>query len=322
MLRRIPFFSGFAGLFRFNITTFLILALAVIIAATAYLCPGCLTVNQLLRVAKQATFLGLAAMGQTVVMLTGGIDLSIGQVLLMTQVLAADLMAGSNANILWVLPLLLGLAGLIGLINGAIIAYTDVPPLIMTFAMSSVIQGGYLLYTGGAPTGDAPSIIRYLGSAELGGVVPVPLLVWIVLAVVGVIVLRRTTFGESIYLVGSNPVTARLSGIDVKKITILAYVISSCAAALAGILLVGYVGFGTLELGQDFLLNPLAAAVIGGTTFAGGEGGLLGTIGGALVMQFLSNLLLIMRVGEPGQRVIQGLIIGGMVAFYEWRKRR
>ncbi|MFP4588836.1 MAG: ABC transporter permease [Candidatus Bipolaricaulota bacterium] len=309
------------GEIQFTSTAIISLGLIFLISLTAIICPACVTVNQMLRIAKQASVLGVAAMGQTVVMLTGGIDLSIGQVLIMSEVLAADLMAGQNANILWVVLLLLGMAAVIGAINGTVIALTNIPPLIMTFAMSSVIQGGYLLYTGGAPTGRAPPFLRFIGSGEIGGLFPTPLLVWFLLAGSGIFVLRRTVFGQSLYLVGSNPQAADLSGVSVNKITITSYVISSCAAVIAGLLLVGYVGVGTMELGQDFTLNPIAASVIGGTTFAGGHGGLLGTVGGTLIMQFLGNLLIIMRMGEPIKRIIQGIIIGGMVAFYQWRKR-
>ena len=164
------------------------------------------------------------------------------------------------------------LAAAIGLVNGTMIAKTGIPPIIMTIAMGFAIRGSYLVMTKGAPRGNVPEILRYIGRGRLFDLVPIATLVWLALSFVAILLLRRTAAGRAVYYTGSNPIAARLSGISTDWTIILTYVASSVFAALSGLLISGFIGSGTLDAGVDYMLSPIAASVIGGTTFPAVQG--------------------------------------------------
>jgi len=295
--------------------------LVILILTSSIVAPQILQPRQFMEIIRQGTSVAIAGMGQTTVMLVRGADLSIGEIVTLTNIFASDLMGKKGQAVLWVCILCLLMGAFIGFINGLVIVNTNIPPLVMTLGMAWMLRGISLVYSGGAPTGSIPPILRFIGGGDIAGFFPVAVIVLAIVAAIGIIFLSKTSWGAMIYYTGSNPRAAYLSGVPVKKITILAYIISGVSAAIAGLLLSGYIGIGTFRVGgMSLTLNSFAASVLGGTTFAGGEGGLTGTVLGAIIIQFLNSLVIILGLGEPGKLIMRGIIIVGMVTLYTRRK--
>jgi ribose transport system permease protein len=299
-----------------------VLGLVVVLIGIAIMSPYSLHPVSFLNTTKEASYLGVVAIGQTIVMLTGGIDMSLYEIVSLTNVFAANFMQPKGYSIILITILSLLLAAAIGMVNGTMIAKTGIPSIIMTIAMGFAVRGTYLVLTKGAPRGDIPDVIRFIGRGKIFNLVPVALFVWLGLAILTVLVLTRTPAGRAIYCTGSNPLAARLSGIRTDMVIITAYMTSSITAAVTGLLVSGYLGMGTLNAGEGYLLAPIAATVIGGTTFAGGIGGVGGTIIGALIIRYLDNLLTLLRAKYAGKLVVQGIIIGGIAMIYSRQKER
>ncbi|MEZ4622614.1 MAG: ABC transporter permease [Caldilineaceae bacterium] len=289
-------------------------ALALLLIVAAVISPSMYTGQSIFLNLRQASQLGIVALGQTLVMLVGGLDLSVTGVIVLTSVIIADVGEGQNALILPGVLLALAVGALIGLANGVLIAKRNVPPFVATLGMLVLIRGGQLAYTKGIPSGQLPDGLRLLGAPL--GMIPVSLLLWIGLALLLGLALTRTAYGRYIFAVGSNRVTAYLSGVAVDRILISAYLICSLLAVVAGVVLSGYVGYVDRYLGRGFDLDSITAAVVGGTSFGGGKGTLLGTAAGVLLVQFLSSLLLQLGLDVQVQLVVKGLVVIGAVALY------
>ena len=285
--------------------------------------PAMLSGAQILNVLQVAAFLGLVATGQTLALLVGGIDLSVGGIVTLTNIVSTSLMLGDNGNIPLAVAVCLGLGILIGLVNGLLVALLGVAPLIATLAMNSMLFGAALVYTGGAPHGSAATAFKLIGQGRLLGL-PASAVSWIVVAAVVAFALRRTTLGRWIYAVGANPEAARLMGVPVAGTLVLAYVLSAILAVLGGFLITSYIGNPSLGIGDQFLLSSVAAAVVGGTALTGGIGSVVTTIGGALFMTELVSFTNIARVATGTQYIVQGALIALSVVVYRAldRKRR
>jgi ribose transport system permease protein len=213
-----------------------------------------------------------------------------------------------------------GLGAVFGLINGLLITKRKVAPFIATLGMAIVITGAQLVWTNGAPKGDMPDLIRFLGR---GGVGPIPaaLIVFTILSIVAAFVLRRTVFGRRVYAVGGNAEAARLSGTNTDRVIIGVYVISGVMAALGGIILGGFIGVSDNWVGKGLELDSIAAVVIGGTSLFGGRGGVSGTAAGVILLTILLNLVLLLGLPVEVQLVVKGLVIIGAVTVYTQRRR-
>jgi ribose/xylose/arabinose/galactoside ABC-type transport system permease subunit len=264
---------------------------------------------------KQAAALGIVAVGQTLAILTGGIDLSVASVMALMSVLASHWMNGEDRLAIPVAILALGVAAAIGLANGLMVTKLKIPAFIATMGMILVVQGARFMYTGGTPKGSVPDSIRFIGGGMIGPV-PVAVIVWAVVVVVFVVLTRRTTFGRRLYAAGGNPRTAHLSGVNVNGVIIAAYVLCSVLAGIAGLVLTGYSGFADNWLGRGKDLDSIAAVVVGGTLFAGGLGGVVGTVAGVLIIAILYNLVLLLGFNEEVQRIVKGVAIILAVALY------
>lgn len=297
------------------------LALFVLLGISGILSPTSVRLNHLLNVSRQATPLGIVAIGQTFVIITQGIDLSVAANLTLIEIMTAQMILGRGEVVLPVVIFCLGLGAFIGLINGLGVTKLKLSPFVMTLCMMSVLTGIYLLYSGGSPRGNVPDSLRFVGAGRIGDVFPVATIVWIIAIAASFTVLRHTIFGRYIYAAGGNSQVSYLSGVNVDRTIILAYVISGFCSALAGVLLAGYVGTGSLTVGQGYDLNSIAAVIIGGTTFTGGRGGVIGTIGGALVITVLFSLLTMLGIPHSGKLMAQGLIIIGIVSLYARMRR-
>jgi ribose transport system permease protein len=260
--------------------------------------------------------LAILAGCQTLVMLTGGIDLSVASIASMAAFVAASLLESQGLAVAIAVPLLI--AVLIGVVNGLGVGVFRVHPLIMTLGMGLVVFGAsnaWQLLTVRTSSG-VPPAIRWIGSSTVYGIVPVSLLVFVPVAVIILIGLRRTGYGRLLYAIGDNPIAARLSGARSWQVLVLLYAISAVLAAIAGFLISGFTNVASVTLGDPYLLPSVAAAVIGGTSILGGRGGYGGTIVGALILTVATSLLYSVGFPEAVRQILFGAVIVAVAAGY------
>jgi ribose/xylose/arabinose/galactoside ABC-type transport system permease subunit len=296
------------------------LVLLLLLAIAALLSEAFIRPNYLLNIVRQAAPVGIAAVGVTLVMIAGGVDLSVGAIISLAAVVAAVLMEGSAANLPLALAATLLVGGAIGLANGLLIAYNRVSPFILTLGMAIAVYGLTQIYSGGTARGVVAPGFREFFNHRFGGLVPVLALALIVIAGLGIWLQRATRFGRSLYLIGSNPAAARLAGLPIARVTVAAYVLSGLAAALAGIALLARSGVSSTFAGRGLEFDVLAAVVLGGTTFEGGRGGIGGTIAGLLVLVIAFNLVNIIGLDYNAQLIVKGAIIIAASALYGYLK--
>jgi ribose/xylose/arabinose/galactoside ABC-type transport system permease subunit len=284
------------------------IAVAGLYVVSGLLSPAMFSTSQVVNILQVASFLGVIAAGQTIVILTGGIDLSQAGVVTLTNIVAASLMAGLTENIPLAVGMVVFLALAVGAINGLLVAALGITPLIATLGMNSILFGAALVYTGGAPSGGTPASFQWLGNGALLGM-PVPTLFWIALTFVLLVMTRKTVWGRRLYATGANPRAAGMMGVSTLGINLSAYMLSSLTAALGGLLLTAYTGSPSLGIGNQFMLTSVAAVVVGGAALTGGAGNVLATMGGAVFITELSSFTNIIRVSSGTQLVVQGLLI-------------
>ncbi len=290
------------------------ISLALLLVAAAVITPAMYSGNTLFLILRQASQLGLVAIGQTLVMLVSGLDLSVTGVIVLTSVVIAEVGNGQNGLILPGVLIALGLGVLVGLGNGWLVTKRNVPPFVATLGMLVLIRGAQLAYTKGIPSGQVPPGMGVLSASV--GPFPASFLLWVAITAVMSYVLYATPYGRRIYALGSNREAARLSGVAVAPLLFSAYILCSLLAVLAGIVLTGYVGYVDRYLGRGFDLDSITAAVVGGTAFTGGRGNLIGTMAGVLLVQFLSSWLLVLGLDVQVQLIVKGLVVVAAVALY------
>jgi len=263
---------------------------------------------------RQCAQLGIIAIGQTMVMLVAGLDLSVGGVIVMTSMVVAEVSNGRNEMIPFAILIALIIGMLIGLANGLLITKRKVPPLVATLVMLFLVTGVQQAFTRGVPSGFVPEALGLVNKSW--GFLSIPLLLWLILNGLFLIILRRTSYGRRIYAVGSNPEAARLNGIPVDFIKISVYVLGSGLAVISGVILTGYVGYVDRFIATGLDLDSIAAAVVGGTSFFGGKGQLMGTIAGVLIIQILSTMVVLIGLDIETQFIIKGLVILAAVSLY------
>jgi ribose transport system permease protein len=283
-------------------------------AALTILSDRFLTLSNIINVLRQSTINGIIAIGMTYVILTAGIDLSVGAVLALCTVVTADLLQRELA-----VPLAvsggLGLGVFLGLINGLIITKANVPPFVTTLGMMTVARGLALTYTQGRPITGLPEAFRFMGTGSLGPV-PMPIVIAALAFLVGYVLLTRTEVGKYILALGNNPVAARIAGVAVDRYTAFVYAVSGMLSALAGMILVARLNSAQPTAGLAYEFDAIAAVVVGGTSFAGGEGGLGGTLLGVLVIAVLNNGLNLLDVSSFYQPVVTGIVIALALLLY------
>lgn len=284
------------------------LGMIVLLLLTSVVAPGFLSATHLRSTTVLAAFIGIVALGQTFVIIGGGIDLSVPWVLNCAAVLMTLLAGSQDAPLVWIVPLLLAAGALVGMVNGLGVALFGVPPIIMTLAVNVILQGGILVYTGGAPTSTAPQAIQFLAVGRILGF-PVILILWIALAVIATILLSKSAFGRYLYAVGTSATVAEFSGVPTFRTTVLAYTLSGFTAALAGMLLTGYTAQAYLGMGDPYLFTSIAAVAIGGASILGGSGHYIGTIAGALVLTILTGLLPALNLSSGALLIVYGVVI-------------
>jgi ribose transport system permease protein len=285
----------------------MLLGLILLSMLFASISPQFLTASNALNILRQISINAIIALGMTFVILTGGIDLSVGSVVAASG--CATVIVLTQGAPLWA-GVLVGLAVgvVLGLINGVLIARAGLPPFIVTLAMLTIARGLAYVYTDGRPTIYDDPAFSEIGNGYIGPV-PVPVVITLVWFIVCAILLYRTRFGRHVYAIGGNREAARFSGIKIPQVITLVYVISGFSAALSGIILASRMSSGQPIAGQGFELDAIAAIVLGGTSLAGGKGKLSGTIIGALVIGVLNNGLNLIQVSFYYQLIIKGLVI-------------
>jgi ribose transport system permease protein len=283
------------------------LALLGIMLVITIVAPQFATAGNIYRVSRQISFVAIAALGVFTVILTGGIDLSLGSIIGISGVISGLSMA---AGVHYLLAILLGLVtgcG-VGLINGVLVSYVGITPFIVTLGMLSMARGSIWIITKGWPVEKIDDRILVLGQGDAFGI-PVPVIIMFVVAIIVNFFLRSTVFGRRVYAIGGNEEATRLSGIDVKKIKCLVYGISGLMAAITGIMLVARFNSAQTSSGDGWELDAIAAAVIGGASLQGGAGSVVGVLIGAAIMGVIRNGLVLMKVSAYWQTAIMGLII-------------
>ena len=291
--------------------------LLLVILAAAIVEPSFFGSSNLRNVARGAAFLSVVAMGQLLVVIVRGLDLSVGAVITATLLLIVQIAGTQEGRLLRALVAVVALAVAIGVLNAFLVVIRRVPAILATLATFFLVQGAGLWLTQGRSRGRVPDELRMLGSGTVGPI-PVPVIIAILVAIGLGLLLTRSSFGRSIYAVGSNPRAAHLAGIPHKRITTLAFVACSGLAMVAGLMLAGNVGFYDRTLGVGYDLDSIAAVVLGGASLAGGSGTVIGTLAAAAGLAALDNLLLLIGAPAPVQMIAKGLVLFAAVLAAGW----
>jgi ribose transport system permease protein len=283
--------------------------------------PYFLTVDNLFAIGLQMAVVAIMALGQMMVIISSGIDLSVGSVMALSGVGTTMLMA-HGMPILPAIIIGLFIGGLCGIVTGALVAWGFVPPFIVTLGMMGIARGAALLLTGGVPIFGLSAQFGFLGGGRIFGLVPVPVLFTIILALSVHLLLTKIAFGRYIFAIGSNITAARLSGIQVKKMLLWVYLINGLLCGFAGIILASRLSTGQPTAGTGYELDVIAACVIGGASLSGGKGSILGAIIGALIMGILRNGCNLLDISEFWQKIAIGIIIVMAVFVDQYRKHK
>lgn len=274
--------------------------------------------RNLFNLLRQTAFLGVVALGQMLVILTGGIDLSVGSLVKLSVLVSAVLMNGAPENTGIAIAATLGLGALVGVIHAALINHLRISPFIVTLA-SYVILLGIALTISTSPIGRAsPEMLRFYDQRV--GSFSLIFVLFVILAVSLIFMLRRTTFGRYIYAVGGSQEVARLSGIPTARVRYGVYILCSVLAAATGLLWLSRMGVGDPVTGNGLELTTITAVIIGGTSLFGGRGTVIGTIGGVLLLSVLANVMVTLNTPQQFQGLIQGIVIVASVALYQGKR--
>ncbi len=283
------------------------LGLLILVIALSFASPYFFTARNLINVARQVSLYAIVASGMTFVILTGGIDLSVGSVVAITGTITAGMIkSGLPVTVSLLIGIIIGIA--FGLFNGLIIANTRIPAIIVTLATMTIARGSALLYSNGYPISGMPASYTNLGRGYIGPF-PIPVYVMVIIFVIMYIILNKSKFGRYVYALGGNEETVRLSGISVKKLKMKVYMLTGLMAGISGLLLSSRLGSGQPLAGDGWELDVIAAVVVGGTDIAGGRGTMIGTLIGAFIIGILNNGLNLLNVSPYLPLVGRGLVI-------------
>jgi ribose transport system permease protein len=287
----------------------ILVLLIVMLVIPAIWAPEFFSVQNLINVARQAAITGIVAVGMTFVVLTSGIDLSVGSILALCGVMFA-LLIKSDMGIPIAIIVATGLGVLIGVMNGVGVTFLAIQPFIMTLSTMAIASGVALLISNGTPIAfdTSSGMVALLGNGNVGGL-PGPVIAFVLVAAAGVFVLRYLPFGRFVYGIGGGLEAARLSGVRTARVLIMVYAISGFCASIAGIITTCRLFVGHPTAGGFIMLDSIAAVVIGGTSLMGGRGGVIGTVAGVVLLAMVANLLNLLGVSPFNQQVAKGAII-------------
>jgi ribose/xylose/arabinose/galactoside ABC-type transport system permease subunit len=286
----------------------IVAAIAVECVVFATIAPQFLSVPNLVNVALSIAITGILAVGMTMVILTGGIDLSVGSVVALAGVVAATLAAGGDFGVPLGIAAALSIGLAVGLFNGLVIAHLRVPPFVTTLAMLTICRGLAFIISGGRSIGNLPESFNYVGRARVLGV-PLPVVLMVLVFAGGWFLLRRTVIGRYIYAVGGNRKATFFAGVNTRRVIALTYVLNGLLVGLAGFVLASRLGAGVPNSGIQYELDVIAAVVVGGTSLAGGQGSVVGTFWGAVFIGILNNGLNLFGVDPYMQKIALGVVL-------------
>ena len=301
---------------------------AVLLAIILFLLSGLLpngygndfsiAIAQATNITRLSVFLGVIAAGETLVIISGGegIDLSLGAIVTLTAIITYVLVNGQDSMVIPGLLAALAVGAIIGLINGIGIAFLRIAPLVMTLGMSGVITGLILVTQHGNVSGKVAPIMTRIIARPLFLGIPGAIIIWIIFAGLIWLLLERTTYGKSLFAIGTNRTTARLSGVNVTGMVLATYSLAGLLAGLGGFLVVGNTGVVFIRMGDPFLFPAIAAVAVGGTLLSGGKGTYFGTMAGALVLTLITSLLTTMQMGDSVRQMVLGGTLLILVSIY------
>ena len=287
-----------------------VIALIILMAVITIINSNFLTANNLLNLLLQVTSNALIAFGMTFVILTGGIDLSVGSILALSSALTAGLL-GSGMPVTLAILISLILGYILGMMNGLLISYGKLAPFIVTLATMTIFRGATLVYTNGNPITKGLSdtfLFQFLGQGYIVGI-PFPVIIMFIVFIVLYVLLHKTAFGKSVYAIGGNEKAAYISGVKLNKVKIIIYSISGIMASISGLIITSRLSSAQPTAGASYEMDAIAAVVLGGTSLSGGKGRILGTLIGALIIGVLNNGLNIIGVSAFWQQVVKGVVI-------------
>ena len=308
---------------RYKKLWFVVILIAILFIGGEIAVGNFLSLSQVLLTVRMAAMIALFALCQMIVMSSGGdgLDLSIGFNATLTAVLTASIMDGSNGNLPLAILVAVVLGAGIGTANGLLSAYMKLPPLIVTLAMGTILQGIINVYTAGHNITGRPSPILSTLAAGTTGIFPNIVFLLTVVLVIVVIVMTKTSVGRKIFGVGANETAAYLSGINVRATRLKSFIFSGIWASCMGLILLGNMGIAFKDMGSNFIMPSIAAAVVGGVAMGGGEGNYLGVVLGSVFLQALTNLLVALGWGDAGKWLGFGIVLFAMLLFYSREKR-
>ncbi|MEW9096989.1 MAG: ABC transporter permease [Clostridiaceae bacterium] len=297
-----------------------IIGFIVLCIAISIITPTFLTQKNILNLLRQSSIIGIISAGMTFVIISGNFDISVGAVAAFSGAISMKLLSmGYSITISIIASLLVG--GVIGLINGFFVAKINIPSLIATMGMVTIVRGLILLFTGGYPISqDIPEFSKIGNGYFLR--IPIPVIIFFIIVAIAHVVLTKTRFGRYVYSVGGNSEASRLNGINVDYYKIQVFIINGVLAALAGIVLAARLGTATPVAGEGYDMDAIASVVIGGTSVAGGEGSVLKTVIGVLLMSVINNSFNLLGVNIYFQYIFKGLIILSAVGFDAYSKKK
>lgn len=278
----------------------------VIFIFSCFLSPNFIKMANLMNIMRQISMFGILSVGMTFVIVSGGIDLSVGSVIALVCVVSANLVNSTGILPAILVSILIGAA--VGLINGIGVTLGKLQPFIMTLGSLSMVSGAAYIYSNGTPISIRGSFSK-IGNSLLFNKIPLPAVYFVVIMLIAYFVMRFTPFGRFVYSIGSNKEASRLAGVDVNKVTIGVYVISGVLAAITGIIFAAQMSSGSPTAGEGYEMQAITAAVVGGTSMNGGKGNLLGTFLGAVIIGMLSNVMNLTGVSSYWQTFLTGLIL-------------
>lgn len=287
-----------------------VIALIILMAVITIINSNFLTANNLLNLLLQVTSNALIAFGMTFVILTGGIDLSVGSILALSSALTAGLL-GSGMPVALAILISLILGCILGMMNGLLISYGKLAPFIVTLATMTIFRGATLVYTNGNPITKGLSdtfLFQFLGQGYIVGI-PFPVIIMFIVFIVLYVLLHKTAFGKSVYAIGGNEKAAYISGVKLNKVKIIIYSISGMMASISGLIITSRLSSAQPTAGASYEMDAIAAVVLGGTSLSGGKGRILGTLIGSLIIGVLNNGLNIIGVSAFWQQVVKGVVI-------------
>ncbi|MGE4465231.1 ABC transporter permease [Sphaerochaeta sp.] len=290
----------------------ILLVFFLIIMGLSIMSPYFLTVTNILNIIRQTSIYGIIAVGMTFVILTGGIDLSVGSILALSGAVAAGMMKNNDVAPLIAALVAIMVGGGIGLVNGLLITFGKIAPFVVTLGMVTIARGLTLIYTGGYPISGFTDGYRQLGGGYVLGI-PIPVIIFLATVALAWFILNHTRLGRYTYAIGGNEETVKLSGINVRFYKSMAYVIVGIMSSLSALILTARLNSAEAVAGQGYELDVIAAVVIGGTSLSGGRGSIIGTLIGALLIGTINNGMNLLGISPYFQQVVKGALIIGAV---------